>query len=341
MTDRYLYLSSGAIGEALLGIHIGRTLTKNVPDAILEVLSPRSNPFVRELMAEVPFITYREMRKSTLVGWLALFHLARYRYRSVVLETVTVPLPLWWRIILWSARRHGGVQLRYQMTGHERAIPLETRRLAYVCQTENYFDAPVRILAGWGIEAKCTPYPELPHKPPSREGPYMVFHFFAANYRRSIPSDHARAILEEARTRYPNHEFILTCAGSEGDRATRMAQGIGRTQVVSNASASDILALLSGADMVIGTASGIIFMAAQLGRPTVALSCLIYACWLPVYAPSTTILAARAECNCNGDGTGECQIDTPDGAVFRCLYFISTPDVIEAMASYIIPGASQ
>jgi len=89
MKQHYFYLYSGAIGEALLGIHIGRTLAANVPGARLEIASPRSNPFVQQLAAELPFVTYRELPKGRLSGWIALIGLMTHRYKSVALAPVT------------------------------------------------------------------------------------------------------------------------------------------------------------------------------------------------------------------------------------------------------------
>lgn len=329
--SRYLYLCSGAIGEALLGIHIGRTLAANVPGAVLEITLPRPNPFVRELVAELPFVAYRELSKKSLASWLGLLALLPYAYKSVVLEPVTVAPPVWWRLLLWCARFRGGVEVRYQMQGHERPLPRGGRRLSYVCQTQNYFDTPPSVLRLWDLPAEAKPRPTLPPFARSTAAPYILFHFFAGNYKRTIPLDHARAILREARVKFPRHRFVLTCMASERERALLMIEGIENAELDSGLSAQAVLGLLSGADLVVGTASGILLAAAHLEVPVVAMSCLSDPCWLPTFSPHVTIVANREECRCNGDKTGECSQPTPEGDVFRCLYFIPTKEVIDVM----------
>jgi ADP-heptose:LPS heptosyltransferase len=331
-TARYLFVYSGAIGEATLGVHVGRVLATNLPGAQLELVSTRPNAFVRELVAGIPFVRYRELSKENPRSWLALLSFIMHRYKSTVYETVTVQLPLWWRILFWCARRRvGSVQIRYQMHGHERPVPQGVTRLVYTCQTENLFETQAAILTAWGIPVHTIPAPALARTTSPYTEPYLLFHFFAGNYRRSIPVDHSRAILVAARKRYPTHRFFVTCAVAERDRAGRMCEGVENVQIESRLSASEVVAILSGAAAVIGTASGIIFLAAQLSIPTVSMSCLVDPCWLPTYSPAVKTLAARDECRCNGDKTGTCVEDTPEGEVFRCLFFISTEEVIAAI----------
>lgn len=332
MTPRYLCLFSGAIGEATLFMHLGRVLSENVPGARLEMMSVRPNEFVSELSGELPFVAFRVMSKGRVSSWFKLLGLMTGSNFSIVYEPVTAPLPLWWRLILWCARfRQGSVQVWYQMFGHEHPVPPGVTALSYVCQEENLFLTPPRILEAWSIRPDRVPAPALPRTLSVEAEPYMLFHFFAGNYRRSIPTDHARAILASARIAFPTHAFIVSCAASERARAEQIIAGIKDVRIVAGLHATQMLSLLSGATVVIGTASGIIFLAAQLSVPTVSLSCLVDPCWLPTYAPSVITLAARDECRCNGDKTGECVEDTPDGEVFRCLYFISTEEVIGAM----------
>jgi hypothetical protein len=333
MSQRYLYLYSGAISEALLGIHIGRTLAANVPGAVIEILSARPNTFIKELCVELPFARYKCLPKETLSGWAGLLELVQHPYISVVLKPVTVDLPLWWRLILWCARvRKGSIQASYQLLGHESRVPKGVRKLIYDCPTENYFDTPPRLLELWGIPAVVVPKPTLSLIAAKPAEPYMLFHFFAGSYKRSIPAERARAILSEARAAFPQHRFILTCMDSERERAAQMCAGMERVEINSSPSATRIIELLSGADLVVGTASGILTVASHLLRPVIAMSCLCDLCWLPTFSPETIILAARDECRCTSDKkTSVCVEHTPEGDVFRYLYFIKTEDVIAAM----------
>lgn len=332
MKRRYLYLYGGAIGDALVGIHTGRLLSENVPGARLELISARRNAFVREMVLDLPFIEYRELDKKDLSAWLTLPRYLFRTYSSAVYEPVTSDMPLWWRLILWCARQAGGTQVRYQRIGHESPVPKGAQRCTYDCQKESFFtDTPLKILSAWKVPLNHISLPSLPKRPSSEEKPYILFHFFAANYRRSIPVDHARAILLAAREEFPLHQFVVTCAEDEVVRAKDMVAGVSNTRIDANLPAPDVIALLSGADTVVGTASGIIFVAVHLEVPVVALSCLVDPCFLPTYSTTTTILAARDECRCNNDKTGGCIVETPEGEVFRCLYFIPTKEVIDAM----------
>lgn len=336
MTTRYLYLYGGAIGDALLGIHIGRTLEANLPGATIELVSTRPNPFVRELAAELTFIRYRELPKERLSSWLFLPLLMLRQYASVVYEPASTTLPLWWRLILWCARlQPGSVQVRYQMYGRTRSVPRRTVPLVYHCDTENFFDTPATVLTAWGLSVKDGPRPSLPSAPSSIDRPYILFHFFAGSFRRSIPVDHARAILVAARKQYPGHLFLLTCTNDERIRAERMCEGVTDVRLVSSPRARDMLGFIVGADLVVGTASGILLVAAHLQAPTVALSCLVHPCWLPTFTPTTTILAARAECRCAQGGQRACVAHTPEGEVFRCLFYIRTREVLRAMEERI------
>lgn len=333
MNRRYLLLYGGPIGDSLVGIHVGRTLAANVPGAVLELVSVRENTFIRELCRELPFIRYRELPKNKLSSWLALPALAFHRYSSIAYEPNSYPISLWWKIILWFARRHAGsVELRYQFYGYERPVPRGVLKRVFDCAHENFFDTPKTILEAWEIPATHLPHPSLPSQPVPKGTPYILFHFFAGALRRTIPVDHARAILAAARIAYPHHAFIITCAQNERERAERMVEGISDTRIESGHTAHELISLLCGADLIVGTTSGIILTAACLERPVVALHCLSHGqAFMPDFSPNTIVLAARTECRCRpGDGSA-CPIETSEGPVYRCLYFITTEEVLEAM----------
>lgn len=330
---RYLLLYGGPIGDSLVGIHVGRTLAANQPGAVLELVSVRENAFVRELCRDLPFIRYRELRKESLGSWLSLPALAFHRYASIAYEPVSYRISLWWRIILWFARRHpGSIELRCQMQGYERPVPRGVLRRVFDCRSVSFFDTPKMVLEAWGIPVDNLPHPSLPQQPVLEAKPYLLFHFFAGQVRRSIPVDHARAILEAARSAYPRHTLVITCADNERERAERMAAGIVDVRIESGHAPRELIALLCGADLVVGTASGILLMAAHLRRPVISLSCLSHGkAFLPDFSPETTILAARDECRCRpGDGS-DCPLMTSEGLVYRCLYFITTESVCSAM----------
>ncbi len=333
MKRRYLALYGGPIGDALVMIHIGRTLAANVPGAVLEMISVRENAFIRELCCDLPFIQYREMPKHSLSSWFALPALMLRLHYSIAYEPIAYPISLWWRIILWCARRRAGsVELRYQTQGYEKPVPHGVLQRAYDCAHQNLFDTPKTILEAWGVPAHTLPHPSLPTQPAPNVPPYLLFHFFAGALRRTIPVEHARAILEAARVTYPHHAFVLTCAQNERERAERMAEGISNIRIESGHSANELIALLCGAELVVGVTSGIILTAACLQRPLIALHCMSHGkAFMPDFSENTTILAALNECRCRpGDGS-QCPIVTDDGSVYRCLYFIPTEEILEAM----------
>lgn len=330
---RFFFLYGGPIGDSLVAIHIGRVLAANVPGAVLEMVSTRENTFVRDLCSDLPFIHYRSLPKESPRSWVSIFALAFSRNASMAYEPVTATMSLWWKIILWFARRHpGGIQIRYQMQGHEPQVPQGVVRLVYDCEKLNLFSTPKSILEAWGIEVKNIPHPSLPRKSAARTESYILFHFFAGQVRRSIPVDHAHAILAAARAAYPHHTFVLTCAQNEQQRAERMAAGIPNVRIESGHTANELNALLSDADLIVGTTSGIILMATCLRLPIVALYCMSHKeAFMPDFSPETVILSARNECRCRpGDGS-DCQVMTDDGSVYRCLYFITTEEVLAAM----------
>lgn len=337
---RYLLLYGGPIGDSLVGIHVGRTLAANMPGAVLELISTRENVFIRELCRDLPFIRFRELPKESLGSWIALVALAFSRNASMAYEPVSSQMSLWWRLILWTARRRpDSIELRYQMHSYERPVPRGVIQRMYDCEKQSFFDTPKTILEAWGIPALNLPHPTLPSQPVPTGKPYLLFHFFAGQLRRSIPVDHARAILEAARTTYPQYAFVITCAQNERERAERIVAGMSDVRIESGHTAHELISLLCGARLVVGTASGILLTAAHLLRPVISLSCLSHGkAFLPDFSPETIILAARGECRCRpGDGSA-CQFMTHEGPVYRCLYFITTEQVIEAMRAKLKPS---
>jgi hypothetical protein len=336
-----MFLYGGPIGDSMVAIHIGRTLAANAPGAVLELVSTRENAFVRELCRDLPFMRYRSLPKESLGSWLSIAALAFSRNASMAYEPVTSTMSLWWKLILWFARRRpGGIQVRYQMRGYEPKVPRGVRRLVYDCEKTSLFDTPKSVLEAWGIEARSLPGPSLPRRQGPSGGPYILFHFFAGQVRRSIPVDHARAILTAARAAYPRHEFVLTCARGELGKAQRMAAGISDARIESGHAAPELMSLLCGADLIVGTASGILILAAHYGGPIVSLSNRSHKrAFETDFSPGTVTLSAYDECRCRpGDGSA-CQVETDEGSIYRCIYFIKMNDVLAAMERKLPRGA--
>ncbi len=337
---RYLLLYGGPIGDSLVAIHVGRTLAANVPGTKLELLSTRENGFVRNLCEGISFIKYRSLPKESLRSWFALIGLAMSRNTLMVYEPATPAMSPWWRLILWCARRRSGnIELRMQIKGYERPVPPGARTSVISYEETNLFDTPKLVLEAWGVKAEHLPLPTLPLASTSPSKPYLLFCFFAGGFSRSIPLSHAHAILETARTAYPNHELILLSTRKERERALYMAEGVMGTRIESDCTAKEIIALLSSADLVVGTTSGIVLMAAHLRRPLIALHCRSHAkAFRPDFSPETIILSAQSECRCRPGEGNACKMATDEGTVYRCLYFIKTEEVLSAMAQKRSPG---
>lgn len=328
---KYVYLYGGAIGDSLVGIHVARTLEVRKSGTRLLLLSTRRNPFVRELTQSLSFVRYREFIKGDPRTWWVAFSLITSPSCIFVFEPTDVPLPPWWLLILRiSTWFPGSREVHSQLIGHEKELRSDIQKII-VTPEDNLFTSNVpRILSAWGVEGE-TIAPSLPAVSCERSKPYIVFHFFAGSYRRSWPLENVRPLLENARSAFPGHEFVLTASGEEGKRAEEMAEGISNTRIESGRGAASLVQVLSCADMVVGVASGVTHISSHLSKPTVALANLSDPYWLPTYAPKTVILANREECRCKGNKEGDCNEVTPHGSVFRCIYFISTDSVIEAM----------
>ncbi len=331
---RYLLLYGGPIGDSLVAIHVGRTLAANVSGAKLELLSTRENGFVRDLCQKLPFILYRSLPKESLWSWTALIGLAISRNTLIVYEPISTNFSQWWRLILWCARlRPGNIELRVQTEGYERTVPRGVLSCVYDCVSTSFFDTPKLILETWGLPTTQLPSPNLPRKVSHIGGSYIVFCFFAGGTSRSISPINARAILEGARAAYPKHQCIVVCSSEERKEAESVVKGVADTKIESGRSAQEIIALLSGAGLVVGTTSGIVLMAAHLNCPLVALHCMSHAkAFMPDFSPSSIVIAALSECRClPGDGSA-CKMMTGEGVRYRCLYFITTKEILSAMA---------
>lgn len=336
-STRYYYLYGGAIGDGLLGIHLGRVLSENAPGAQLVLLSTRENSFIEALAQGIPFVRYKVITKNKARSWLFLCTLLFRPAKSVVYEPFNNALSVWWKIILLVLRQGPrSVDVRCQI--HPRKIPRRSIALAYDCKADNLFSNTVpRVVRAWGIEVSKTTRPSLPL--PACEPtlkPYIVFHFFAGQYRRSIPVDHARELLAAAREKFPQHAFVITCGPGEDTAASDVILGVDNSRVVMAPRAKELLCLLKNAAVCVGTASGVIHMAAQVSNNVVALCNLSDPCWLPYYNPAVVCLSARENCKCNGDKTGECSMQTPLGLVYRCIYDIKTKDIVDAMKTKIV-----
>ena len=331
MSKEFIFIFGGAIGDALLGIHIGQVLAAAAPGSRLILVSTKRSSFTRQLVDLVPEVSYREMPKESINSWIILVSMALKPHRVAYLEPFRDQTPFWWRLIAFiSTLLPGSVEVRCQM--RETSTPARIRVIRYVSKTDNLFTMVEGIVREWGMTPRhASPSLPEPRCAPHVGRPYLLFHFFAGTYRRSIPVDHARDLLAAARKEYPKHDFVLTCAHNEEAPARRMAEGMADTRVEVSPPAARLLCLLKQSSLCVGVASGVTHMAAHLSVPSVVLCNLSDPCWLPTYNPDVVLLAAREHCGCRGDKTGECNAETPEGGMYRCLYDIKTTDIVAGM----------
>ncbi len=336
---KYAYLFGGAIGDSLVGMHLARSLEHLRPGARLTLLSTRRKPFVSDLVRGLPFVSYREFLWDSPRTWWVGLWLFLTPTSIFVFDPTDVPLPRWWRFILAiSTVLPGSREVHSQLVGHERRVARGVTVLV-VTPEDNLFTTNVpRILSAWGIRGESQLAPSLPKThfktPPGR---YVLFHFFAGNYRRSWPLEKAHPFLIEARQAFPEYEFVLTASNEERGRAQEMVKGVNNARVESGLSAQALLRYLSDASLVVGVASGVTHISSHLAVPTIALANLSDPYWLPSYAEHTRILANREECRCKGNKEGECVAHAQDGLVFRCLYYISATRILEEMVHFLEP----
>ncbi|MDO8576563.1 MAG: glycosyltransferase family 9 protein [bacterium] len=335
MPKHFLYIFGGAIGDALLGIQLAHTLRVAQSEGRVTLISTRRSSFARQIAAVVPEVEYRELPRGDVRSWFALVGLAVRPHGVVFLEPFQDVVSVWWKIIARMATLFpGSIEVRCQ--SRPQKAPARVRVLPYDPTTDNLFSMIARVVPLWGGRAVPAPAPSLPAlsctTTPAR--PYILFHFFAGNYRRSFPVEKVRPLLADARKKFPLHEFVLTCAHQEERAAREMVEGISDARVIVSPPAHELLCLLRQSDGCVGVASGVTHIASHLGVPSVVLCNLSDPCWLPSYAKNTVQLSAREYCGCHGDKTGECGVRTPGGVVYRCLYDITTERIIEEMKRF-------
>jgi glycosyltransferase involved in cell wall biosynthesis len=138
------------------------------------------------------------------------------------------------------------------------------------------FDAGPRTLAAYGVAPKR----------------FVVFHPGASNPKRMFSKDDATSLVSYLRTRYPDHDVLVSGGGSERSLVESVvrAAASGRVRPLLDAPLSDIAALLQNAALYIGTDTGITHLACFVGVPVLEVAHNATANWLAWYAPQATVL---------------------------------------------------
>lgn len=336
--SKYMYIYGGAIGDALLGVHLGRTLAAAVPGTHLTLISTRTNPFVRELAEPIHFVSVCEMPKEKIRSWWLLFRLFCTPHCAVYMEPLSGPVPLWWRFIVYASTfRQGSISVC--CTPHVRVAKRHEHVVPYSPRNDRMFDLVPKVLHEWGVAAPVLK-PHLAaslyqNSAPLPRVPYLVLHFFAPSTRRSVPVVQARELLTLVKEAFPSHTLILTCTKKELERAERIAADM-HVEIRHDLSPSALISLFAGADAYVGVDTGVTHLACHLGVPCVVLGNRSNPCWLPYYAPRATVIFDSKRCICNGDKTDGCFEETPEGPVYRCLFDIEPKLVVEKLRDFIV-----
>ncbi|MDE1924835.1 MAG: hypothetical protein KGH79_01485 [Patescibacteria group bacterium] len=329
---KYLYLFGGAVGDALLGLHLARTLDAARPGSRLLLISTRHNTFVRELMRSIPFAQYVELPKTDFKSWVTLVMLAISSCRAAVFEPLSAPMPLWWTLLLRAATTRKNSYAVLCSTQECQRNPRE-RVVSYDCRTENMFDLVPRISAAWGLPAPVLqPVLEISQYSVSErlQEPYIVFHFFAPSVLRSFPPPHSLELLRSVRKKFPQHRLVLTCSRSQQVQAEQLATAVD-AEVLCDSAPSELILVLARASVYVGVDTGITHLACHLGTSCVVLGNCSNPCWLPYYAPQAIILFEKARCTCKGDKKGDCRAYVDGRPYYRCLLDITEKEIIEAI----------
>lgn len=327
----YAYIFGGAIGDALLGAHLGRSLAEAQPGARLTLITTRENPFLRDLLKPLTFVRLLEMPKGRLRSWAMLpFFRA---YHLVFSEPLSAPIPLWWRILARAlTARPGSVEVHCVGKSDTVLFPC-AKSIVYDCRTDNVFDLPPKILVAWGLPSVSL----TPHLEASLYGPleqvaerYLLFHFSAPSMRRSVPIAHAREILALVQSAFPAYDLVLTCTAADRLRTEKIGQGYS-IRILEDLPAAALVRTIRNASAYVGVDTGVTHLSCHICTPCVVLGNRSNPCWLPYYAPKAEILFESRRCGCHGDKTGDCTEETPEGSVYRCLFDISAERVTHAL----------
>src|SRR3989344_5216746 len=188
MSKHFIYIFGGAIGDALLGVQLAHTLERAYPAGRLTLISTCESSFVRQVLELVPQVEYMELPRNKIRSWFTLLKLALFAHGVVFLEPFRDALPVWWKIIARMVTLlPGSIEVRCQ--SHPQRVPARVRSLSYDPKTDNLFSMISRVVPLWTGRPVHVPMPSLPSpvclSRPTRA--YILFHFFAGNYRRSFP----------------------------------------------------------------------------------------------------------------------------------------------------------
>jgi hypothetical protein len=333
MRNRYVYLCGGAIGDALLGVHLGRTLAASGKK--LTLISSRENKFVREIVQPLPFIHFVEMPKSKIRSWVRLLFLLSAPHDLVFCPPLQGPVPLWWKLIERTATLWRGSK-PVRCVGSASPVPSFVKKIQYNTRQGNMFDLVPAICKEWDVPSRLLqPHidAELYGAPLSVKNPYLLFNFIAPVVRRTVPVEHARNILTKISAAFPNCSLYMLCTKESRPLVERMTKGFA-VVLVENASASEVIRTIAGASAYVGVETGITHLACHIGVPVVVLGHRLNPSWLPYYAPNASVLFELARCLCEIDPY-TCFELTPEGEVMRCLFDIPTERVVEALKSCI------
>lgn len=278
---RILLVKTSSLGDIVHNLPVVSDIQRVFPAAAIDWVAeegfaalPRLHPAVRHV---VP-VAVRRWRKSPFAPavWReigAFRRLARADFYTAVLDT---------QGLLKSALI--ARQARGEKLGHAAA---SAREALAACFYDRGFDIPRqqhatlrnRQLAaaalGYALEGLPLDYGIV--APPLRapwlaDGAYAVLLTATSRADKEWPEEHWRAL--GAALIATGLRCVLPGGSThERQRADRLAQSLGRAVAAPAMSLTDLAGLMAGAQLVVGVDTGLVHLAAALGRPTLALYC--------------------------------------------------------------------
>ncbi len=286
---RILVVAPNWIGDALMAQPLLARLRSRTPGAQIDVLAPEWVAPVARRMAEVEDVIAVPLRHKALqLGsrWRIARELKARRYDEAIV------LPNSWKSALLPffagiAVRTGYVgEARYGLLNNIHKNPAPGMALQYA-----------RLAEPPGTQVKeSLPEPRLRVSAPEIEavrrrfaihGPYGVF-CPGAEYGPAKRWPYFR----ELSARLEGQSVIL---GSASDREA--AQGIAGRNLVGETSLDEAIAVIAGADYVVTNDSGLMHVAAALGRPQVALFGSSSPKHTPPLSPAARVIWLGVECS--------------------------------------------
>ncbi len=118
--------------------------------------------------------------------------------------------------------------------------------------------------------------------------PYIVFHPWGSGSGRSFPNKKIELVVLEIKKKFPMHRILLS--GSKEDAKKFISNIKGVSVIAGKYSLSQMVSVISGADMYIGVDTGITHLASVMNKKSIVIAEQGTPHWLPYYNLNALIL---------------------------------------------------